>query len=75
MKLGRVRTAEHHLEQRPRFLQVRRRLTHAETQGASASEQDAWTIVLVVLFAAVGGFALAVGLLEVAVTLTAGGQP
>jgi len=40
-----------------------------------APEQDAWTIVLVVAFAIVGVFALVVGLLYVAVTFTAGGQP
>ena len=38
-------------------------------------EQDAWTIVLVVLFAIVGVFAFAAGLLYVAVTFTAGELP
>jgi hypothetical protein len=38
-------------------------------------EQDAWTIVLMVLFAIVGVFAFAVGLLYVAVTFTAGELP
>ena len=40
-----------------------------------APEQDAWTIVLVVLFAIVGVFGLVVGLLYVGATFTAGGQP
>ena len=38
-------------------------------------EQDAWTIVLVGLFAIVGVFTLVVGLLYVAVSFTAGEQP
>jgi len=37
-------------------------------------EQDAWTIVLLVLFAIVGVFALVMGLLYAAVTFTVEGQ-
>jgi hypothetical protein len=37
-----------------------------------APEQDAWTIILVVLFAIVGVFTLGVSLLYVAVSFTAG---
>ena len=40
-----------------------------------APEQDALTIVLVVLFAIVGLFALVMGLLYAAVTFTVEGQP
>jgi hypothetical protein len=39
-----------------------------------APEQDAWTIVLVVLFAIVGVVALVAGALYVAVAFTAGEQ-
>jgi hypothetical protein len=40
-----------------------------------APEQDAGTIVVVVLFAIVGVFTMVVGLLYVAVSFTAGEQP
>jgi len=39
-----------------------------------APEQDAWTIVLVVLFVIVGVFTMVVGLLYVAVSFSAGEQ-